>query len=82
MQKQHTIIAGQVLQYRDKLYAKRHIIPSELKDKWRSLMKEADKLAPTINPNTRKKTISFQGTLTDLKNLLTAMTNMNNQVVS
>jgi hypothetical protein len=80
MQNQHTVLVGQALQYRDKLNAKRHIVPKELCDHWHNLMQEADKLVPKINPNTRKKQLKFTGSIEDLRSLLTALKKMNTSV--
>ncbi|MFC3093412.1 hypothetical protein DRW07_04210 [Alteromonas sediminis] len=70
MLKQETILAGQVLQCRDKLYARRHNVPSDLLGDWRSLMQQADKLEPTIDRVSHKKCIRFTGNANALKTLL------------
>jgi len=75
MLKQETILAGQVLQCRDKLYARRHNVPEKLLADWRSLMQEASKLDPTIDRANQVKSISFSGNANALKNLLNELTN-------
>ena len=80
MQKQQTLLVGQALQYRDKLYAKRHIVPKDLLDKWQTLMQEVDTLMPKINPQTKQKQTRFNGSAEDLRSLLTALSNMNKAV--
>lgn len=80
MQKQATILVGQIMQYRDKLYAKRHNVPKDRMGKWRELINEADKLQPQIDRRTRQKTICFKGSLEDLKSLFSALTKFNRTI--
>lgn len=80
MQKQATILIGQIMQYRDKLYAKRHSVPADLEEKWNDLIKQADTLQPKINRRTRQKTISFKGSMTELKSLVSALSRLNGTI--
>lgn len=80
MQNQHTVLVGQALQYRDKLKAKRHVVPKNLAEHWHNLMHETDKLLPTINPDTRRKQTGFTGTADELRRLLVALKKMNTSV--
>ncbi|MCW8091362.1 hypothetical protein [Alteromonas sp. ASW11-130] len=47
----NTLLIGQVLQIRDKLYAKRHSIPSSLKKEWKGLLEKTSSFdaSNTIN---------------------------------
>lgn len=77
MQKQATLLIGQILQYRDKLYAKRHSVPKDRQETWQQLMVETEQLLPKVNQRTHKKTLSFKGSLSELKSLVNALNNLN-----
>ena len=73
MKKQETILAGQILQCRDKLFARRHNVPTDLRGDWQSLMREANKLEPQIDPTSHRKTLSFSGNAQSLRDLLSEL---------
>ena len=83
MLNENTKLIGQVLQIRDKLFAKRHAIPSDLQSEWQ---KRIDKTAcfdssQTLNHCTKgspaKKPSTFKGTASDLMSLVSRLNDFN-----
>ena len=80
MQKQARLVIGQIMQYRDKLYAKRHNVPKDMEATWNALMTETESLLPQINHKTQRKSISFKGSVAELNKLVKSLSQFNNAI--
>ena len=85
--KNHTLLTGQLLQLRDKLMAKRHLIPASYQDEWHSLAEKTEMFDPanqgqlTHNHNELvTKHSAFKGTVNDLLKLVEEMRTLNSQI--
>ncbi len=79
MLNENTRLIGQVLQIRDKIFAKRHSIPTNLRGEWQSL---ADKTAcfdatrlfnGTVKGAPAKKPCVFRGSASELSKLISKL---------
>lgn len=85
--KNQTLITGQLLQIRDKLMAKRHLIPASCQDQWNSLAQQTEMFDPAnqgqLSHDSNEmvtKHSAFKGTVNDLLKLVDAMRNLNSQI--
>ena len=85
--KNQTLITGQLLQIRDKLIAKRHLIPASCQPDSASLAEKTEMFDPANqgqlshagNQMVTKRS-AFKGTVNDLLQLVEAMRNLNRQI--
>ncbi|MAQ02332.1 MAG: hypothetical protein SWN10_12800 [Pseudomonadota bacterium] len=85
--KNQTLITGQLLQIRDKLMAKRHLIPASFQAEWDSLAEKTEMFDPANQGQLSHagnqmvtKHSAFKGTVNDLLQLVEAMRNLNRQI--
>lgn len=85
--KNQTLITGQLLQMRDKLMAKRHLIPASYQAEWDSLAEKTEMFDPANQGQLSHaggqmviKHSAFKGTVNDLLQLVEAMRNLNRQI--
>ncbi len=85
--KNQTLITGQLLQIRDKLIAKRHLIPATYKAEWQQIeaqtaMFDASSQSQFNHYDSASmvKKSSFQGSINDLLKLVDAMRNLDRQI--
>lgn len=88
MLNENLLLIGQVLQIRDKLIAKRHCVPTSLKDEWDSLVAKTDcfdsaaMLSHAIKGKTDAKPATFRGSAKELMSLVSALKELNVKVNS
>ncbi len=82
-----TLLTGQVLQIRDKIVAKRHLIPASLANEWASLRAQAAHLDPSENATTVRshrsqatKHLDFIGSADDLEILVEELAAFDSQL--
>lgn len=86
MLNENTKLIGQVLQIRDKLFAKRHSIPSDLQNEWQNLIDKtacfdsSQTLNHCVKGSPAKKPNTFKGNAKDLMNLVKRLQEFNLQV--
>lgn len=85
--KNQTLITGQLLQIRDKLIAKRHLIPASYQAEWHRLEEQTEMFDPANHgqlfhdsKELVTKHTDFHGTVNDLLKLVDAMRNLNSQI--
>ncbi|WP_139142059.1 hypothetical protein [Alteromonas lipolytica] len=85
--KNQTLITGQLLQIRDKLMAKRHLIPASYQEQWTSLAQQTEMFDPANqgqlshdNNEMVTKHSAFKGTVDDLLKLVNAMRDLNSHI--
>lgn len=85
--KNHTLLTGQLLQIRDKLMAKRHLIPASVQAEWDSLAEQTEMFDPANQGQLSHagnemitKHSAFKGTVNYLLKLVEAMRNLNRQI--
>lgn len=84
-----TLVTGQLLQIRDKVFAKRHLIPKSMNQEWLQLLDKTSELTPEFVSQTNaraqyegvKKT-AFTGSINDLMTMLKALTRFNDKLKS
>lgn len=80
------VLIGKVLQIKDKIYAKRHSIPSDLQNEWSALDKktacfESDALFDmAVKGKQMNKTINYSGSVDDLSQLISRLKKLNRKV--
>ncbi|WP_420935525.1 hypothetical protein ACOJR9_06605 [Alteromonas sp. A081] len=80
------VLIGKVLQIKDKLYAKRHSIPSDLQKEWNTLDKktacfESSALFHTaIKGRQMNKKINYSGSVEELSQLVSRLKQLNKKV--
>ncbi|RDV24251.1 hypothetical protein DXV75_14630 [Alteromonas aestuariivivens] len=82
MSNNNTLLMGQVLQIRDKLLAKRHIVPSSLKSEWQTLIERTATFDPSFTVNHAikgracTKPAMFTGSANELMKLVSSLKEM------
>ena len=77
------LLIGKVLQIKDKIIAKRHCIPSDLKDEWRTLDAQTACFESTalyrsaVKGKQLNKRIEFSGSVKELSQLVTKLNTLN-----
>ncbi|WP_269517960.1 hypothetical protein [Alteromonas sp. BMJM2] len=80
------VLIGKVLQIKDKIYAKRHSIPTDLQNEWSALDKktacfESDALFHmAVKGKQMNKTINYSGSVNDLSQLVSRLKKLNKKV--
>ncbi|BBO27000.1 MAG: hypothetical protein VX066_10260 [Pseudomonadota bacterium] len=82
-----TLVMGQLLQMRDKLIAKRHLIPANCQSQWAELEKETavfdpanqGQLSHSGNTMVTKRSL-FRGNINDLMSLVDQLRQLNSQI--
>lgn len=81
-----TLVTGQLLQIRDKLMAKRHLIPTSFQAEWKNLAEQtavfdaAEPIHFKSGDLNEAKQSKFKGSVNDLVNLVEAMRNLDRQI--
>lgn len=85
--KNQTLITGQLLQIRDKLMAKRHLIPTSSRGEWDTLAEQTEMFDPDYqgqlshaNNKMAVKHCAFKGSVNDLLQLVDAMRKLDSQI--
>ena len=80
------VLIGKVLQIKDKLYAKRHSIPTDLQKEWNALDRktacfESDALFHTaVKGKQMNKKINYSGSVEELSQLVSRLKTLNKKV--
>ena len=80
------VLIGKVLQIKDKLYAKRHFIPTDLQKEWNSLDKktacfESHALFHTaVKGKQMNKKINYSGSVEELSQIVSRLSKLNKRV--
>jgi hypothetical protein len=84
-----TLLTGQMLQIRDKLMAKRHLIPSSVKSDWELIQQQTAIFDPDLNSQLINhkaangiKHLGFSGSVDDLMELVESMKNIESKIHS
>lgn len=83
MLNENTKLIGQVLQIRDKLFAKRHSIPSDLQSEWQKLVDKtacfdsSQTLNNCVKGSPTTKPSIFKGSASDLMSLVSKLNDFN-----
>lgn len=82
-----TLVTGQLLQIRDKVFAKRHLIPKSMNSEWQQLLDKTSELMPQFVSQTNNraqyegvKKTSFTGSMNELMTMLKALTRFNDKL--
>ncbi|MBU3022474.1 hypothetical protein [Aestuariibacter sp. A3R04] len=87
MVNENTLLIGQVLQIRDKILAKRHVIPASMEKEWQRLVEKtsAFDIKSTFTSARKGATLTkpslFDGSARDLANLVSALRAFNNKLM-
>lgn len=79
MKNPNTLLIGQALQLRDKLVAKRHVIPSSMMSEWTQLRKQTEEFDANhpfdtaVKGQTFTKPSAFNGSDSQLNDLVTSL---------
>ncbi|BFT30847.1 hypothetical protein D210916BOD24_20230 [Alteromonas sp. D210916BOD_24] len=80
------LLIGKVLQIKDKIIAKRHCIPSDLKDEWRTLDEQTACFESTalygsaVKGEQLNKRIAFSGSVKELSQLVSKLNTLNQKM--